>query len=187
VLGLNESKECGVTMSPVLAAFFAVAVLLRFASLFVSKRNEARLRARGAEEFGARNTRLLSVLHITFYGAAFLEGLWRGSQFDAWTWVGLTIYGVAMLVLVYVIHDLGALWSVKVFIAPGHTLKQSWLFRTVRHPNYYLNVLPELVGVALVMKAWLVFAILFPCYAAVLFRRIKIEEEVMRKRFPLYR
>jgi isoprenylcysteine carboxyl methyltransferase (ICMT) family protein YpbQ len=173
-------------MSPVLATFFAVAVLLRFASLFVSKRNEARLRAGGAEEFGARNTRRLTVLHITFYGAALLEGLWRGSQIDAWTWLGLAIYVFAMLVLAYVIHELGALWSVKVFIAHGHTLKQSWLFRTVRHPNYYLNIVPELVGVALIMKAWLVLAIVFPCYAAVLFRRIKIEEEVMRRRFPAY-
>jgi isoprenylcysteine carboxyl methyltransferase (ICMT) family protein YpbQ len=174
------------TMSPVLAAFFAVAVVLRFVSLFVSKRNEARLRAAGAREFGATNTRLLIALHTAFYGAAFLEAYWRGSRFDAWTWVGLSIYGVAMLALAYVIHELRDLWTVRVFIAPAHTLKQSWLFRTVRHPNYYLNVLPELVGMALIMKAWLVLAIVFPCYAAALFRRIRIEEEAMRQRFPAY-
>jgi len=174
-------------MSPVLVAFSAIAVLLRFASLFVSKRNEARLRARGAEEFGSSNTRLLIILHITFYGAAFLEGLWRGSQLDARAWIGLAIYGFAMLALVYVIRELGEFWTVKVFIAPEHTLKTGWLFRTVRHPNYYLNIVPELVGLALIMKAWLVLAIVFPCYTAVLFRRIAIEEEVMRKRFPAYR
>jgi isoprenylcysteine carboxyl methyltransferase (ICMT) family protein YpbQ len=174
-------------MSAVLTAFFAVAVLLRFASLFVSKRNETRLRARGAEEFGARTSRALTFLHVTFYGAAFVEGLWRGSQFDAWTWIGLAIYGFAMLALVYVILELGELWTVKVFIAPEHTLNSGWLFRTVRHPNYYLNILPELAGLALIMKAWLVLAIGFPCYVAVLLRRIKIEEDVMRKRFTAYR
>jgi isoprenylcysteine carboxyl methyltransferase (ICMT) family protein YpbQ len=57
----------------------------------------------------------------------------------------------------------------------------------VRHPNYYLNVLPELVALALVMKAWWVLLILFPCYVAVLARRITIEEEVMRRRFSDYR
>ena len=174
-------------MSPVLVAFFAVAVLLRFASLFVSKRNEARLRAGGAEEFGARNTRWLIVMHIVFYAATLLEALWRGSQLDAWTWIGLSIYGFAMLALVYVVRELGELWTVKVFIAPEHTLKTGWLFCTVRHPNYYLSIVPELVGLALIMKAWLALAIVFPCYAAVLFRRIAIEEEVMRKRFPAYR
>jgi isoprenylcysteine carboxyl methyltransferase (ICMT) family protein YpbQ len=174
-------------MSPALVAFFALAVVLRLASLFISKRNEARLRAGGAQEYGAGNTRLLAVLHLTFYGAAFLEGLWRTSQIDAWTWLGLALYGFAMLVLLYVIYELGDLWSIKVLLAPGHVLKQSWLFRMVRHPNYYLNVLPELVGLALVLKAWLVLVFLFPCYLAALFRRIKIEEEAMRGRFPQYR
>lgn len=174
------------TMSPALVAFFVVAVLLRLGSLFVSKRNEARLRAEGAEEFGAGYTRLIAVLHATYYGAAFVEGWWRGSQIDALAWFGLALYAFAMLVLLYVVHELGRLWSVKVLLAKGHTLKQSWLFRAVRHPNYYLNILPELVGLALVMKAWAVLVVLFPCYVAVLFRRIKIEEEAMRQRFPAY-
>ena len=101
-------------------------------------------------------------------------------------WFGLALYVVAMLVLLYVIHELGSAWTVKVLLAKGHILNQSWLFRAVRHPNYYLNLLPELVGLALAMKAWLTLAILFPCYLAALFRRIKIEEEVMRQRFSAY-
>ena len=175
------------TMNPLLVAFFALAVVLRLGSLVISKRNESRLRAEGAREYGAGNTRLVAVLHIAFYVAAFLEGLWRGSQIDAWTWVGLVIYGFAMLALLYVIHELGHLWTVKVLIAPGHELKQGWLFRAVRHPNYYLNILPELLAVAVVLKAWLVLLFLFPCYLAALFRRIRIEEEAMRGRFPQYR
>jgi isoprenylcysteine carboxyl methyltransferase (ICMT) family protein YpbQ len=173
-------------MSLVLIAFFIVAAALRLYSWFISKRNEARLRAEGAEEFGAGISRVLAVLHITFYTAALIEGLWRGSQVDAITWLGFALILFSVLMLAYVIHELGNLWSVKVLLASGHTLKQSWLFRTVRHPNYYLNILPELVGVALVMKAWLVLAILFPCYLAVLFQRIKLEEQVMRQHFPQY-
>ena len=173
-------------MSPALVAFFVVAVLLRFGSLFVSKRNEARLRAEGAEEFGAGNSLLIAVLHTLFYLAAFAEGWWRRSQLDALAWIGLALYAFAMLVLLYVIHELGRLWSVKVLLAKGHVLKQGWLFRAVRHPNYYLNILPELVGLALVMKAWAVLIVLFPCYVAALLRRIRIEEEAMRQRFPSY-
>ena len=173
-------------MSPFLVAFFAVAVLLRLTSLAVSRLNEARLRAQGAEEFGTGNTRLLALIHTVFYVAAFAEGWWRESQLDALAWLGSTLYAFAMLALFYVIHELGHLWTIKVLLAPGHTLKQSWLFKTVRHPNYYLNILPELVAVALVMKAWLVLLVLFPCYVTVLSRRIRIEEEAMRKRFPAY-
>jgi isoprenylcysteine carboxyl methyltransferase (ICMT) family protein YpbQ len=173
-------------MSSALIAFFVVAVLLRLTSLAISKRNASRLRAQGAEEYGAGNTRLLALVHTVFYLAAFVEGWWRGSQLDTLAWLGFALYALAMLALFYVIHELGTLWTIRVLIAPAHTLTQSWLFRTVRHPNYYLNVLPELVAVALVMKAWWVLLILFPCYVAVLARRITIEEEAMRTRFADY-
>jgi isoprenylcysteine carboxyl methyltransferase (ICMT) family protein YpbQ len=173
-------------MSPVLVTFFAVAVLLRLTSLAVSKRNESRLRARGAEEFGAGNTRLLALVHTVFYVAAFVEGWLRGSQLDALAWLGFALYAFAILALFYVIIELGGLWTIRVLIAPAHTLKQSWLFRTMRHPNYYLNVLPELVAIALIMKAWLVLLFLLPLYVTVLSRRIKIEENAMRRRFPEY-
>src|SRR5437870_13907816 len=42
------------------------------------------------------------------------------------------------------LHD--ALPIFKLLIASDHTLNQSGLFRWVRHPNYFLNILPELVG-----------------------------------------
>jgi len=174
-------------MSVALVAFFCVAVVWRLGSLFVSKRNESRLRAQGAEEFGAGNSRLLAILHVTFYGAALIEGLWREAQVDAFTWLGLTLYGFAMLILAHVIHELGRLWSVKLLLASDHTLKQSWLFCAVRHPNYYLNIVPELIGVAFVLKAWLAVAILLPCYLFALLQRVKLEERVMHQRFPEYK
>lgn len=174
-------------MSPTLIAFFVVAALLRLGSLFVSKRNEARLRAEGAEEFGAGNTRLIAALHALFYVAGFAEGWWRATRIDALGWFGMALYGLAMLVLLYVIRELRGIWTVKVLLAKRHVLNQRWLYRAVRHPNYYLNIVPELVGLALAMKAWITLAALLPCYLAALFRRISIEEEAMRARFPAYR
>lgn len=173
-------------MSSTLIAFFLIAAFLRLGSLLVSKRNEARLRADGAEEFGASNSKVIAAVHATFYVANFAEGWWRETQMDALAWSGIALYGAAMLVLLQVIRELGGLWTVKVFLAKSHTLKRSWLFRAVRHPNYYLNILPELVGLALAMKAWLTLAILFPCYLVALARRIRIEEQAMRERFPAY-
>ena len=174
-------------MSPGLVAFFVVAAVLRLGSLFVSIRNEARLRAEGAEEFGAGNSRLMASLHALFYVGAFTESWWRESQIGPWAWLGFALYGGAMLVLLHVVRELGRLWTVKVLVAKRHTLNQSWLFRAVRHPNYYLNIVPELVGLALAMGAWSTLIFLLPCYLLALFRRIRIEEEVMRERFPAYR
>jgi isoprenylcysteine carboxyl methyltransferase (ICMT) family protein YpbQ len=174
-------------MDSTLTAFFVLAVLLRLGSVYISKRNEARLRATGAEEYGAANSKVIAVLHGMFYIASFMEGCWRGSQLDVLAWFGFVLYGCSMFALLYVIHELGPFWTIKVLMAPGHELKQSRLFRSIRHPNYYLNIIPELLALALIMKAWLTLVILFPAYLAALIRRIRIEESAMRKRFPEYR
>jgi isoprenylcysteine carboxyl methyltransferase (ICMT) family protein YpbQ len=173
-------------MDSALVIFFGFAVVLRLVSVFISRRNEVRLRAQGAEEYGAGNSKLIVVLHTAFYIAALLEGWWRGSQVDALTWWGVALYLFSMLALVYVIYELGGLWTIKVLIAPNHMLRQSWLFRNLRHPNYYLNIIPELLALALIMKAWLTLVILYPCYLIALIRRIRIEEAAMRRRFSAY-
>jgi isoprenylcysteine carboxyl methyltransferase (ICMT) family protein YpbQ len=173
-------------MSHALIAFFLAAVLLRLWSVFISRRNEAQLRAHGAAEYGATNSRAIAVLHTAFYIAAFLEGWWRGSRFDSLTWIGLALYVFAMLALLYVIRELGSLWTIKILLAPDHTLKQSRIFRAVRHPNYYLNIIPELLALVLIMKAWLTLVILYPAYLAALVCRIRTEEAAMRKRFAAY-
>jgi len=65
-------------------------------------------------------------------------------------------------------------------------LNQSALFRWVRHPNYFLNIIPELCGLALIMGAWIVLVLGLPCYLLVLRVRIKQEEAVMQQHFPHY-
>jgi isoprenylcysteine carboxyl methyltransferase (ICMT) family protein YpbQ len=166
--------------------FFIVAVSIRLVSVLVSRRNEARLRAEGAEEYGAGNSRLLAMLHSIFYIAAFVEGGWRGTPGDWLTWSGLALYIFAMLALLYVIRALGGLWTVRVMLAPAHTLRRDWFFRTFRHPNYYLNILPELLAMVLIMKAWLTLVLVFPPYLVALACRIRIEEAAMRQRFSAY-
>jgi isoprenylcysteine carboxyl methyltransferase (ICMT) family protein YpbQ len=71
-------------------------------------------------------------------------------------------------------------------VARGHRLNQSALFRWVRHPNYFLNIVPELLAVAFVAGAWVTLAALFPVYLLVLTVRIVQEERVMRRTFDGY-
>jgi isoprenylcysteine carboxyl methyltransferase (ICMT) family protein YpbQ len=172
-------------MHKALVGFFCIAVVLRLGSLWISRRNERRLRAEGCEEYGAANTRCLAMLHVAYYAGAFVEGLWRESQFDAWTWLGAAVYGFSIVVLFSVIFSLGRLWSVKLLLARGHVLKSSGPFRFVRHPNYVGMVL-ELAGLAVVLKAWVVLILVGPLYGWSLLQRIRVENEVMRQRFPEY-
>lgn len=88
--------------------------------------------------------------------------------------------------LLVVSHLLGRLWTVKLMIARDHVLVTHPLFRWVRHPNYFLNILPELVGFALALHAWFTLVIGLAIYAVPLGIRIRQEERAMREHVPGY-
>jgi len=173
-------------MNPILLTLFMMAMVLRLGSVAVSLRNEKALKAQGAREYGRRTSLLLATAHTLFYLSALAEGLWRSTQPTQWTTVGLLLYGMSVLAFVLVWRALDRLWTVKLLIASDHTLNQSALFRWVRHPNYFLNILPELIGLALIMGAWIVLVIGLPLYLLVLRVRIVQEEQVMQQHFPGY-
>jgi len=173
-------------MHPRLMIVFFVAGVLRLGGLAVSMHNEKALKAQGAREYGRRTSRLLALAHTLFYLGAFAEGLWRGTQPTPWTMVGLLLYAMSVIAFVLVWRALNRLWTVKLLIASDHVLNQSALFRWVRHPNYFLNIIPELCGLALIMGAWIVLVIGLPCYLLVLRVRIRQEEQVMSQHFPQY-
>jgi isoprenylcysteine carboxyl methyltransferase (ICMT) family protein YpbQ len=173
-------------MHPILLTLWMTAMVLRVGSAVMSQRNEQALKAQGATEYGRRTSLLLAMAHTLFYLGALAEGLWRRTQPTPWTTVGLLLYGMSVLAFVLVWRALNRLWTVKLLIASDHTLNQSALFRWVRHPNYFLNIIPELLGLALIMGAWIVLVIGLPLYLLVLRRRIVQEEQVMYQHFPGY-
>lgn len=173
-------------MSIAIGILFLLFFCLRLLTLAISIANEKRLKQAGAREYGRLNSRILAVLHVLFYLGALAEGYLRGAGFDSITGLGLALYIPAMSVLFYVIHALGPLWTVKLILAENHALNQSPLFKRIRHPNYFLNIIPELIGLALVMKAPVVFAVIFPLYLISLGVRILREEQLMRARFADY-
>ncbi len=132
------------------------------------------------------NSTRLAILHIAFYVAALIEGWWRQAQVDALSVAGMVLYLLSALALLWVWRELGNVWTVRVYLARNHTLNQNWLFRAVRHPNYFLNILPELIGLALALHAFGTLLIGLPLYAILLGIRIRQEEAAIRGRFAGY-
>jgi isoprenylcysteine carboxyl methyltransferase (ICMT) family protein YpbQ len=166
--------------------FVLVAVLLRLSTLAVSIQNEKRLKANGAIEFGTTNSTVLALAHILFCTSAAAEGLWRSDPVDVISYFGLCLYGFGMIMLLVVIGLLGRWWTVKLIVARDHELVTHPMFRWVRHPNYYLNILPELTGLALALHSFGTLLIGLPCYILILAMRIRLEESVMKDRFGEY-
>ena len=155
--------------------------------LAVSISHEAVLKRDGSVEIGALNTRILALAHISFYVSTMAEGSFRAHPTDSFFWIGGVLYGFGVLALVVVVRLLGPLWTVDLLIAREHVLVTHPLFRWIRHPNYFRNILPELVGFALLLHAPVTLAVGLPLYAIPLIIRIRQEEAAMNARFSVYR
>ncbi len=165
---------------------FIICLLIRFISLARSISNERRLKARGAIEYGKTNSFLLTVAHVLFYACCLLEGLSSGKVMNDYSYFGIGLFIFSIANLLWVIISLGDIWTIKLIISPDHILITNPIFKLVRHPNYYLNVIPELISVAFICNAWLTLIIGLPLYAIPLTIRITEEEKLMRGKFESY-
>ncbi|MGH2555691.1 MAG: isoprenylcysteine carboxylmethyltransferase family protein [Actinomycetota bacterium] len=174
-------------MSAGIVVFTVYAVVLRGLSLAISFRNERRIKREGAIEYGKGGTAFLTGVSFLYAASAIVEGAVRRVQFGVITVWGIAIHAFSMVMLFYVIYALRDVWTVKILIARQHRLVTSWFFRTIKHPNYFLNLIPEFIGLTLVVRAWLTAATLFPVLLLAIGIRIVQEERAMRQAFAGYR
>ena len=170
----------------IVAVFFGAAFLFRVATLSVSIRHEKLLKRSGAVEYGSTNSLILALCHVGFYVCALLEGLYRHAAINVTTWLGISLYLLSAAALLFVIRLLGEQWTVKLLISPNQVLVNHAFFRVFKHPNYFLNIIPELVGLALALHAFVTLSAGLALYLIPLSLRIKEEERVMQCKFPNY-
>jgi len=160
---------------------FITALGVRLVSLFVSLRNERQLKKAGAVEYGKVNSMILTLSHIAFYLLCLWEGVQNHRYVNQLSLFGAGLFCFSMLMLYLVIRTLGDVWTIKLIIANNHPVNKSALFRYIRHPNYFLNVIPELVSIAMICQAWTVLMIGLPLYLIPLGIRIYQEETIMKR------
>lgn len=159
---------------------FITFFILRLISLSYSIKNERRILKKGAVQYGKFNSLLLTLAHIIYYFAALYEAYSKERAFNDVSVWGVIFMTFAYIMLFYVIYKLRDIWTVKLYIIPNQRIENSFFFRTVRHPNYILNIVPELIGVALLCNAWSTLCIGLPFYLILLSVRIRQEERAMR-------
>jgi len=120
----------------------------RLTELAWSRRNERRLRAAGAVEYGARHYPAIVTLH-----AGLLAALWLASSAEQavvlpWLLVWLAVQPLRLWVMV----SLGERWTTRVLVLPAAPLVVRGPYRWLRHPNY-LIVLLEVPVLALACDA----------------------------------
>jgi isoprenylcysteine carboxyl methyltransferase (ICMT) family protein YpbQ len=173
-------------MKPAALAFVSFVFLFRLVTLTISIRHERALRKNGAIEYGVFNSKILTVAYTSYLIAAAIEGVIRSAPIDIISGIGFVLYSISFISILVVIRLLGRFWTVKLLIARDHSLVLHPFFRLIRHPNYFLNAIPELLGVALVLHAYDTLVVGLPLILILFANRIRQEERTMRANFEAY-
>jgi methyltransferase len=146
----------------------------RLGELMWSRRNERRLRARGAVEHGADHYRWMVVLHAGWLVATALEGRRR----RAFHPLALAVFIGVQPLRLWVLRTLGDRWTTRVLTLPGAPLVATGPYRLIRHPNYAV-VAVEIATLPVAFGAWRTATVASVANAAVLHRRIRIEDAAL--------
>lgn len=161
----------------ILWTVLALVALARLGELALARRNERRLRARGAIEHGAGHYPLFVLLHAGWLLA--IAALADPDQPPVWGW--LAAYALLQALRVWTLASLGPYWTTRVLTLPDEPLVRRGPYRWLRHPNY-LVVVGEIAALPLAFRLWpaaLAFTVL---NLALLAWRLRVEEEALAPR-----
>jgi methyltransferase len=156
----------------------AIVYALMITEALRSRRNERALRARGAIEPRDDVYPLMQIAYPVAFAAPLIEGWWRGSDATAWLVAGAIVFTAAKALKYWAVASLGPLWSFRVLVLPGVPLVSAGPYRLMRHPNY-AGVIGEILGVALMMTAPITGLAALATFAALLRKRVQVEERAL--------
>jgi methyltransferase len=154
--------------------------LQRLLELVYSRRNERRVRARGAVERGAGHYPVMVALHSFWLISTFVEGLLRGPEIPAWWPVPLVAFLLVQPLRYWAIVSLGTNWNTRILVVPGGKLVKSGPYRFFPHPNYVV-VAVEILTFPLIFGAWITAIVFSLLNATLLFVRIRIENRALEE------
>jgi protein-S-isoprenylcysteine O-methyltransferase Ste14 len=93
--------------------------------------------------------------------------------------------GVQIVWTVYAVQTLGRLFTWNVEVQGGQTVVEEGPYRTIRHPSY-TGALLLFGATPLVFYAWLVALPAWLALAVAFTRRIRLEEDLLRREIPGY-
>ena len=156
-----------------------VVIIQRLVELFIAKRNEKAMLAKGAYEVGASHYPFMILLHSSFFISLLIEVLYFKSMFTP-NYVLLLIFLLLQLLRVWCLVSLGMFWNTKIIILPGANVVVKGPYSYIRHPNY-LVVCLEIAVLPLMFQAY-VTAICFTILNSIMLSvRIPVEEKALKE------
>jgi methyltransferase len=151
----------------------------RLLELALSRRNERRLRARGAVERGGGHYPVIVAVHALWLVSTLVEGLLRGPEPPVWWPLPLVAFLLVQPLRYWAILSLGENWNTRVLVVPGGKLVRRGPYRYFPHPNYVV-VAVEILTFPLIFGAWITAVVFSLLNAALLYVRIRTENRALR-------
>jgi methyltransferase len=161
-----------------LAVYLAALLLARTGELALSRRNLARLAARGGVEAHAGHFWMFVVLHAA-YPVALVAEVIAGARPPAWWPVWLALWLAAQALRAAAVQALGERWNVRIVVIPGERPVRHGIYRWLSHPNY-IAVALEFVAAPLLFGAWRTAVVFSAFNALAMAVRIPAEERALR-------
>jgi methyltransferase len=162
--------------------FLVVAVVLvaaqRLFELRLSRKNERRLRSRGAVERGGGHYPAMVALHSAWLVSTLVEGVLRGASIPSWWMFPFLLFLLAQALRYWTITSLGDRWNTRILVVPGERLVRRGPYRYLAHPNYVVVVV-EILTLPLVFGAWGTAIAFSLANAALLYVRIREEDRAL--------
>ena len=152
----------------------------RLLELRYSRRNERRLRAKGAVEQGAGHYPVMVGIHALWLASTLVEGLLRGPEIPWWWPLPLAAFLLVQPLRYWAILSLGENWNTRILVVPGRKLVRSGPYRYFPHPNYVV-VAVEVLSFPLIFGAWVTAVVFSVLNAALLYVRIRAEERALEE------
>jgi len=167
-------------MRAVVLLAVAYALATRAYELWLTRRNGARLAARGARLVPRDGIGLLAGVHALWFLGLVVEELVTGPSFHAPAarWTCLALFLAAEALRFWCKASLGERFSVRVIVLPGEPLVSRGPYRFARHPNYAAALV---LVAALPLALGLVWtpALVVPLKILALARRVRVEDAAL--------
>ena len=160
------------------AALLSYVIIERLLELVIARRNTRRLLARGAEEIGASHYPIMIALHVSWLAAVLCWVAVMSPDINA---AFLVLYLLVQALRIWVMITLGPYWTTRIITLADAPLVKHGPYKFIRHPNYVVVVL-EIAALPLVFGAWQIAAIFSLLNAAMLWVRIRAENQALSRR-----
>ena len=158
----------------------ALVSVQRLLELRLSRRNERRVRRKGAVEYGRGHYPAMVGLHVLWMVSTLFESVLREPGPPALWYVPLAAFLLVQLLRYWAILSLGESWNVRVLVIPGGRRLRRGPYRYLSHPNY-LVVAVEVAAFPLIFGAWITALAFTALNAAFLYLRLNAEERALEE------